>query len=276
MASMERRALSRIDGLPLEQADIKLHRRTVSASPFALTRYQSAVANFIKLETLTSDPYALLAWLGIDTEHEHYIGMVDGVSAWQDAIRTLPYSPPLLSSSYLAHCWQKLRPLGDGDIIASLLIGDRWGAGRWKGSQGGLTALGLIRSYQPWKIMSSDDFGRVWLEAISQGAAVHLDLEIRLRAYWARAVSVIEQRKKTGSLHALVMLAMSNFRIDSRQVSRSFDMTAAGAIKLLSNATDLGLLIEQTGQSSYRSYSIPVTASVDRPVESRSVSGTSI
>ena len=158
-------------------------------------------------------------------------------------------------------------PLGQGDVLASLLIGDRWGPGRWTGSQGGLVALGLKQGRSNWRMLSDDALDRAWLTAIQAGASSHLGMEIRLRAYARRAAEIIRRRRKPGHLKALLLYAMTRRHVASGQVAQAFGLTSAGAIKLLGIAASEGLLIERTGQSSYRSYMVPVSGALPQPID---------
>lgn len=261
MAIAERQALSRIDGYPLDIDDIQVNGRgIVSASQYALTRYGQAIGKAITLNELITQPHAVLSWLGMESENGFCDTSVSNVTSWQSNIAILPPAPPLLQSAIFAYRWMKLRPLGRGDVVAGLLAGDRWGPGRWVGSSGGLTALGLEALQSGWRNLNEEDFTRTWLTAISRGATTHLDMEMRLRSFASRASAALQGRKRMGNMQDLLQLAMSRPRLTSRVVSLDLKITPAGAIKLLTMATEIGLLIEQTGHSTYRSYSIPVAS----------------
>ncbi|MEC3948008.1 hypothetical protein [Sphingobium sp. HWE2-09] len=143
--------------------------------------------------------------------------------------------------------------------MASFLIGDRFGPGRWDASFGGLVAFGFQSSGAAWKIAEEPQFGLIWLQAIALGARDHLDQELRLRAFADRAAAHIAARRRPGRLKDVIMMAMAHPYITSRSVADRLGLTSAGAIKLLSIAADIGLLIERSGQSSYRTYAIPVS-----------------
>lgn len=262
----ERQALARIDHMPLTAEAFRVDGRgAVSTSAYDLSHWSRAVDAPIRLAALLSDPVALLQWLGALDDGASPLAdamphMIDSVSTWQRDALALPPSPPLLHAAALARLWLTRAPLGRGDAVAALLVGDRWGPGRWRGSAGGLTALGLDGLGQPWRNSASAQlFGALWLRAIAAGARHHLDLELRLRAYAARAAGHVAARRRPGMLKPLLMFAMAHPIVTSAMVARHLRLTAAGAIKMLTLATDLGLLVERSGQASYRSYAIPVT-----------------
>lgn len=260
----ERLALARIDGTPALDSDFHIDGRgAVTPSPFDLTHCRNAVGARISLNALVQDSDALLDWLGLPPAqgvgHGRGIAdMVDRIAAWRKDVDALPPSPPLLHSARLAHIWHQHMPFGRGDLVAGLLIGDRWGPGRWGVSFGGLTALGLTKGNAPWKGVPAERFDLVWLNAVRVGAHIHLDLEMRLRAYARRAAYQLEQRRRPGRLKDVLLMAMAHPRLTSGQVAKALGLTSAGAIKLLTIAAGEGLLIEQSGQSSYRSYALPV------------------
>lgn len=266
----ERHALARIDNSPLDDDVIRVDGRgSVSTSAYDLSHWSRAVGAKIDLTTLRTDPHGLLRWLGaIDEDNSpspilsgHSTStIIDAVKAWQEDVTHLPNLPPLLHSAYSAHLWMRRTPIGRGDMVAALLIGDRYGPGRLPASFGGLAALGLDGLGVPWRSTSSDAFAELWLQGITAAARHHLDLEVRLRAYATRAMGHIAARRRPGMLKPLLMLAMAHPLLTSRAVARYLDLTSAGAIKLLTIATDLGLLLERSGQASYRSYAIPVTS----------------
>lgn len=265
----ERQALARIDNRPLDDDVIQVDGRgSVSTSAYDLSHWSRAVAAKIDLTTLRTDPHGLLRWLGaIDEDNNpspilsgHATStIIDAVKAWQEDVTHLHDLPPLLHSAYSAHLWMRRTPIGRGDMVAALLIGDRYGPGRLSASFGGLVALGLDGLNVAWRTASAEAFADHWLRAITAAARHHLDLEVRLRAYAARAMGHIAARRRPGMLKPLLMLAMAHPLLTSRAASRHLGLTSAGAIKLLTIATDLGLLLERSGQASYRTYSIPVT-----------------
>lgn len=267
----ERQALARIDNSPIDDLDFAIDGRgTVSTSPFDLSHWQHAIGRPISLNTLLNDDMGLLRWLGIlpsanagpasaSSWARNPIDMLPAIAAWRREVGFLPPSPPLLHSGRMARLWQRHAPIGQGDLTASLLIGDRWGPGRWAGSTGGLIALGLDSSGTAWKRAVDEQMDWIWLDAISAAAHMHLDLEMRLRAYAARAALHVERRRRPGRLKDVLRLAMAHPRISSSSVAKALGLTSAGAIKLLSIAEAEGLLIEQSGQASYRSYALPVS-----------------
>ena len=270
MRIAERQALARLDNLPLHDDDLLIDGRgSVQTSGFDLSHGRHAIGSAIELDAILNDSMVLLQWLGAiadpaitasSTWQRAVPDMLDTVAGWQQDIATLPPSPPLLHGAQMARLWRERAPAGRGDLVYSLLIGDRWGPGCWDGSAGGLIALGLERNALPWKNARGEQLESIWLDAVGTGAQMHLDLEVRLRAYAARAAQFINSRKRPGRLKDVLSLAMSRPRISSKDVAKALNLTVAGAIKLLSIATDAGLLIERTGQASYRSYAIPVTA----------------
>ena len=278
MALAERQALAAIDAyeLPDEALTIDARGRVVTGA-YDLTHWKNAIGTSITLDALMADPTALLAWLGADREPQdaRLLGrreaweLVPAIAAWGKACRSLPASPPLLHASRIAALWRQLAPLARGDVVASLLIGDRWGPGRWKGSQGGLTALGLKLAGGRWKIAQGAELDHLWLGAILAGANAHLELELRLRAYAQRAAGHIRDRRRTGRLKELILFAMARPAITSSQVAKQFGLTSAGAIKLLTTAEAAGLLVERTGQASFRSYMIPVSGAAPSPSPAR-------
>lgn len=268
----ERQALARIDGAPLDEAEIEVDGRgQVTTSAYDLSHGRDAVDREIALNQLLHDSDALLEWLGVGTPRQPVQDLTlirDRIERWQAQARALPPSPPLLHAARLALRWRDHKPVGRGDRVISLLIGDRWSAGRWKGSAGGLVAMGLDHGQSPWQRARDEVHDRIWLHALRDGARLHLDLEQRLRAYALRAQHVIEGRRRPGRLGDVIQLAIALPRISSGVVARRLGLTAAGAIKLLTIATDLGLLVERTGQASYRHYAIPVAPSTARPLRS--------
>ncbi len=277
MALTERQALAGIDAvdLPDEVVTVDAHGRVIT-SGYDLTHWKQAIGRPITLAALKTDPPALLAWLGAESRdgdthpgHRPSWEVESAIEAWQKACRILPPAPPLLHAGRIAALWRQLSPLARGDTIASLLIGDRWGPGRWQGAQGGLTALGLKRTGGAWKIASGDALDRIWLDAIAAGAAAHLELEVRLRGYAQRAALHLHVRRRLGRLKDVLAFAMARPFITSSQVAKRFGLTSAGAIKLLTTAETEGLLIERTGQASFRSYSIPVSGTAPSPARPR-------
>lgn len=266
----ERQAMARIDGQLLDDLDVHVSGRgMVSTTPFDLSHARDSIGTFISLEALVQDGPTLLAWLGQD-RHQPANGrttedILEAVDRWRYDVLALPPSPPLLHGADLARLWRHHAPLGRGDLVASLLIGDRWGPGRWDGSAGGLTVMGLERSHAPWRIVRGDELSLIWLKAITAGAQAQLDLEMRLRGYAKRAMRQVMQRRRPGRLKEVLLLAMARPRVTSRQIASALGLTSAGAIRLLTIATEAGLLIEQSGQASYRSYAIPVAAPSGTP-----------
>jgi hypothetical protein len=266
----ERQALARLDHMPLQEADVRVDGRgAVSTTAFDLSRSRQTVDTPITLDALIQDGLAVLEWLGVPPTHASALPYADPlemqarVKAWQSDVAQFLPSPPLLGSAHMARLWRVHAPLGRGDLIASVLIGDRWGPGRWTGSSGGLIAMGLERIQRPWQRAHGEALEQFWLAAITQGTQLQLDLELRLRAFAARATQFIEARRRPGRLKDVLYLAMARPRITSGNVAKALGLTVAGAIKLLTIATEAGLLIERTGQASYRSYAIPVAAPSD-------------
>ncbi|RJG54600.1 hypothetical protein D0Z70_11935 [Sphingobium terrigena] len=266
----ERQALARIDNSPIDDQDFAIDGRgAVSTSAFDLSHWRQAVGTSITFDALLNDGLKVLHWLGaipptgtnpdsVLRAGRYAADILSAVAAWQRDVAALPPSPPLLHGAQLFQLWRRHAPIGQGDLVASLLIGDRWGPGRWTGSAGGLTALGLDIAGAAWKRAAGERLGWLWLDAISTGARAHLDLETRLRAYAWRAAQHIEQRRRPGRLKDVLRLAMAHPRISSGSVAKALGLTSAGAIKLLTIAVGEGLLIEQSGQASYRSYALPV------------------
>ena len=271
MALAERQALAAIDACDLPKDALRVDRRgRVQTTAYDLTHWKPAIGAPITLATLRGDPAGLLAWLAGDAALAR--DREDGLAAiarWQAACQALSPSPPLLHAARIAELWRQHAPLGKGDVVARLLIGDRWGPGRWTGSIGGLTALGLQHG-GPWKIARDAALDRLWLEAIAAGAAAHLESEVRLRGYAQRAALVFARRRRLGRLKEVILLAMARPAVTSAQIAQQLRLTSAGAIKLLTLAVEEGLLVERTGQASYRSYAIPVSAPSPARVGSRS------
>lgn len=273
MALAERQALAAIDACDLPEDALRVDRRgRVQTTAYDLTHWKAAIGAPVTLATLRGDPAALLAWLAADhpraftpdawaaPSERDPDERLAAVARWQAACQALPPSPPLLHAARIAALWRQHAPLGKGDVVASLLIGDRWGPGRWTGSIGGLTALGLRSGTGAWRIARGADLDRLWLEAIAAGAAAHLESEVRLRGYAKRAAGVLARRRRLGCLKEVILLAMARPAVTSAQIAKQLRLTSAGAIKLLSIAVEGGLLVERTGQASYRSYAIPVSA----------------
>lgn len=278
IALAERHALAGVDAYDLPEEAIRIDARGRTAtSAYDLTHWKHAIDMPITLEALMTEPSALLAWLGAETgpsdqptpSHREPWEMHPAIEAWSKACQALPPSPPLLHAARIAALWRQHAPLARGDIVASLLIADRWGPGRWNGSQGGLTALGLQRAGIPWKIASGRALDHLWLRAIQVGANAHLELEVQLRGYAQRAAQHLADRKRPGLLKDVILFAMARPAITSSLVAKRFGLTSAGAIKLLTTAEAEGLLIERTGQASFRSYTIPVSGAAPWPARSR-------
>lgn len=266
----ERQALAWIDSTSVEANAFTVDGRgSIGGAPFDLTHWRQAVGAPVTLDTLRTDSIGLLDWLGVDdapasagrwaTPGLSIADIRPRVAQWQAEAAALPPAPPLIHSAHLALAWRRRAPIGRGDVVASFLIGDRNGPGRWDASFGGLVALGFQVSGAAWKIAGQSQLDRLWLQAIALGARNHLDQEARLRIYAERAATYIASRRRPGRLKEVLMLAMSRPVVSSTLVTRQLGVTSAGAIKLLSIATDAGLLVERTGQSSYRHYAIPVT-----------------
>jgi hypothetical protein len=266
----ERQALAWIDAISIDADAFTVDGRGgIGGADFDLTHWRRAVGTPVTLDTLRMDSIGLLDWLGVEDASvggmpwaAPSLPLADiqlRVEAWQTAVATLPPSPPLLHGGRLAQCWYTRAPIGRGDAVASFLIGDRYGPGRSDVSFGGVVALGFQLSGAEWKVAAPLQFDRLWLQAIALGARHHLDQEQRLRGYAQRAAAHIGTRRRPGRLKEVVMLAMANPHIGSRLVADRLGITSAGAIKLLTIATEAGLLMERSGQASYRSYSIPVT-----------------
>lgn len=269
MALIERQALAWIDNFDLPEEALTLDSRgRIRSGTYDLTRWKAAIGTPISLKAILNDAALLLDWFGCgDTAQPlgQQAGIRDrwdmrvAVENWANACRTLPPSPPLIEGARMAALWRRHAPLGCGDSVASLLIGDRWSAGRFVGSQGGLVALGLRLNGGPWKIAQGAAGDRLWLDAITAGARAHLELENRLRLFADRARIALTRRRRVGRLKEMLLLAMENPVITSAMVARRLKLTSAGAIKLLATAQQEGLLIERTGQASYRSYAIPIS-----------------
>lgn len=267
----ERQALARIDNSPIDDLDFAIDGRgAVSTSAFDLSHWRQSVGVPITLDALLNDGLEVLRWLGVVPPNgadpasilrsgRNATDALPTVVAWQRDVVALTPSPPLLHSAQLFQLWRCHAPIGQGDLVASLLIGDRWGPGRWTGSAGGLIALGLDSGGAAWKRATGDRLDWLWLDAISIGARTHLELETRLRAYAWRAAQHVERRRRPGRLKDVLRLAMAHPRISSGSVAKALGLTSAGAIKLLTIAVGEGLLIEQSGQVSYRSYALPVS-----------------
>ena len=259
----ERQALAWIDATMVDAGDFQVDGRgTIRGGAFDLTHWRQAVGTPVTLDTLLTDSLGLLQWLGVDDAPVLPLGdILQRVEDWQRDMSTMPPSPPLLHGARLSLAWRRRSPIGRGDAVASFLIGDRYGPGRFDASFGGLVALGFQCEGAAWKIADKALFDRTWLHAITQGARHHLDQEARLRAYAMRAAVHISSRRRPGRLKEVIVMAMSSPYVTSRQVADRLGLTSAGAIKLLTIATDAGLLLERSGQTSYRSYTIPVSRS---------------
>lgn len=266
----ERQALASIDATAIDADAFTVDGRgSVRGADFDLTHWRRAVGAPVTIETLHADSAGLLDWLGVEDSGSAStpwaapaLRLADvrlRVEAWQKAMAVLPPSPPLLHGARLARSWQSHAPIGRGDAVASFLIGDRHGPGRSDASSGGLVALGFQLSGVAWKIATPAEFDRLWLQAITLGARHLLDQEQRLRSYAERAATQIAARRRPGRLKEVVMLAMAHPHISSRLVADRLGLTSAGAIKLLTIATEAGLLMERSGQASYRNYCIPVS-----------------
>lgn len=266
----ERQALAWIDATSVDADAFTVDGRgSIGGASFDLTHWRQAVGAAVTLDTLRNDNVGLLDWLGVQDAPANAdpwvtpgVSLADvrqNVSQWQVQAAALPASPPLLHGARLALMWRRQSPIGRGDAVASFLIGDRHGPGRWDASFGGLVALGFQVRPAAWKVADPAQLDRLWLRAIALGARDHLDQETRLRAYAERAAVHIASRRRPGRLKDVLSLAMARPTISSRLVADRLGLTSAGAIKLLSIATDAGLLLERSGQSSYRSYAIPVS-----------------
>lgn len=268
----ERQALAWADATTVEADSFQIDGRgSIGGAAFDLTHWRQAVGAAVTLDTLLADSTGLLDWLGVDdalavatpwaTPSLPLADIRQRVEGWRKEVAALPPSPPLLHGAHLALAWRRRSPIGRGDVVASLLIGDRYGPGRWDASFGGLVALGLQGSDAPWKVADGAQLDRIWLRAIALGCRTHLDQETRLRAYAGRAAAVITARRRSGRLKEVIMMAMSHPYITSRSLADRLKLTSAGAIKLLGIAVDAGLLLERSGQSSYRTYALPLSNS---------------
>jgi len=274
IALAERHALAWMDNATMSRDSLRIDGiGRVTSTAFDLTYCKAAIGAPIALAALSRDAEQLISWLGIadrqgpgaaarmgDREE-----IVRSVEQWMAACGRLPPSPPLLQGCRMALLWRLHSPLVQGDLVASLLIGDRWGPGRWNGSIGGLIALGFRMTGSPWKLLAGVKLERAWLSAMIAGVRAHLDMETRLLGFAMRARRVLERRKRTQGLKALLLFAMARPDVTSAQVARQLSMSAAGAIKLLGTAVSEGLLIERTGQSSFRSYYVPVSDKATSP-----------
>ena len=275
----ERQALAAIDAVPLHDHDIEIDGRgTVRTSTFDLSLGRRSIGTPISLDALAGDAMAVLDWLGMKPDPMGDGGVVNGpilddmiarVETWQRAIERWRPSPPLIASAHVAASWRSHAPLGRSDLAASLLIGDRWGPGRWNGSHGGLIALGLDTQQSGWRMARDAALERLWLDAIRDAAQMLLDLELRLRGFAARARHFLDSRRRAGRLGDVLHLAMLRPYVTSAMVARHLQLTSAGAIKLLTIAAEAGLLIERTGQASYLHYAIPVAAPPGVPRDGR-------
>lgn len=283
IALAERRALAWIDNAALSSDSLRIDGMgRVTSTAFDLTHCKAAIGAPITLTALSRDAEQILCWLGRSDRpgQAHVIGrrdhkeIVRAVEQWMIACNQLPPSPPLLQGCRMALLWRRHSPLLQGDVVASLLLGDRWGPGRWQGSTGGLVALGLKMTASPWKLLAGPKLERAWLVATVAGARSHLNTERQLLNFATRAKLVLDRRKRTDGLKALLLFAMARPEVTSAQVARQFAMTGAGAIKLLATAVNEGLLIERTGQSSFRSYYVPVSDKAPSPTRTQGVSRT--
>tara|TARA_R110000868_G_scaffold258776_1_gene516424 strand:- start:1969 stop:2802 length:834 start_codon:yes stop_codon:yes gene_type:complete len=239
----------------------------VTSTAYDLTHCRHAIGATITLSAIANDAQQLLSWFGYpDTQQQSTLRdgrdrslVLHAVERWMTACGQLPPSPPLLHSCALSMLWRQHSPLAQGDLVASLLIGDRWGPGRWRGSIGGLVACGLKAIGGPWKQATGDRLERFWLAGILAGARAHLDMERRLLSFAGRATLMLERRKRSDSLKALLLFAMARPSVTSAQVAKHLNITTAGAIKLLGTAVKERLLIEQTGQASFRRYAVPIS-----------------
>lgn len=281
MALAERQALASIDMADLpEEAVIIDGRGRLTTSVYDLTHWKHAIGMPITLNALATDASALLQWFGVDmrqpsqnaTGHRETCELASAVEAWSKACNALPPSPALLHSGWIAALWRQHSPLGRGDVVASLLVGDRWGPGRWNGSQGGLTALGLKLAGGRWKVARGTELDRLWLDAIAAGANAHLQIEVQLRGFARRAEMHLALRRRPGRLKDLLSFAMARPAVTSGEVARHLGLTSAGAIKLLLTAESEGLLVERTGQASYRRYMVPIAGPRALPKAHRSAS----
>jgi hypothetical protein len=263
MAWTERHALAWADSFDIPADALVFDKRgRLRSGDYDLTHCKDAIGAPISRRALLEEPEQLLAWLGgeragagPDSRWE----TIQAIETWSRASTALPPAPPLLMAARLSSLWRRHAPLGRGDVVASLLIGDRWSMGRQPGSQGGLVALGMRHNGGRWKTASGEEAEHLWLGAIRAGAMAHLELENRLRAFAMRVRHVLVRRRRSGQLGELMAFAMERPLINSSDVAQRTGLTHAGAIKLLSIAHDEGLLIETTGQASYRRYAIPLS-----------------
>lgn len=128
--------------------------------------------------------------------------------------------------------------------------------------------MGLDRQQSGWRVARGEELEALWLDAIRSGAGMLLDMEQRLRGFAGRARHFLESRRRPGRLGELLHLAMVRPYVTSAMAARQLGLTSAGAIKLLTIASDAGLLVERTGQASYRHYSIPVAPPSEVPRKS--------
>lgn len=263
MAWTERHALAWADSFDIPREALVFGKGgRLQSTQFDLTNCKEAIGTPISRRAILEDPEQLLTWLGWGQTGAGLRSRWDTLAAiedWSKMCAALSPTPPLIMAARLSSLWRLHAPLGRGDIVASLLIGDRWSMGRRQGSQGGLIALGMRLNGGRWKIATAEEAEHLWLGAVREGAKAHLEVESRLRAFAVRARRVLERRRRNGHLGDLLAFAMERPNINSSDVALRTGLSHAGAIKLLSIAEGEGLLIETTGQASYRRYAIPLS-----------------
>jgi hypothetical protein len=267
---LELSALAWLDGAALDldrwlMGD-ELTPYSISGEPL---RWIKAFGRPLPREAFASAP-AILDWLGVrdaalDAPLPYAIAprprrdMLERMRGWCAAFPHGWKAPPLLAGGRMAHGWRVKAMLGRGDALAAVLLGDRWGPGAMGLSSGGLIAIGLQSQGPAWiKAQRPASIDRVWLDAVQTAANRLLHLEQQFRLYRTRCDAVLEGKRKSNRLGALLTFAMGAPDITARLARRRLGLSEAGAKILLDEAVDRGLLIERTGQASYRRYSVPV------------------
>lgn len=268
-ALLERQALAWCDGT---QLDIEAYHDGRRRQLFDLAgqplRWARALDHEIRLDALTA-PDALLDWLGVSDippqdgplavllSYKSRSDILEAVARWRDQLARRAPDPPLVQGARMALLWRQMRPLGRSDMVAAVLLGDRFGPGRMGLSQGGLVAIGLKALGPRWLTSAGTGAIHLWLEAIYLACTQLLELEQRLRFVLRRHEEACAALRASDRLPDVLAVARGALSVSAAGVARRLQISVQTAHVALAKAVTLGLLHEITGQASYRRYALP-------------------
>ena len=276
-ALLERQALAWCDGSLLDIESLSDgRRRTLVDMAGQPLRWARALDHDIRLDALT-EPSALLDWLGVSDiapqdgplaallSYKSRIDILEAVTRWRDQLARRAPDPPLLQGARMALLWRQMRPLGRSDMVAAVLLGDRFGPGRMGLSEGGLVAIGLKALGPRWLTSQGTAAIQIWLEALYVAAQQLLELEQRLRFIARRHAEACADLRASDRLPQVLALARAQLSVSAAGVAKRLKISPQTAHVALSKAEKQGLLHEITGQASYRRYALPLPLSLPTP-----------